>query len=134
MTAMKRENTQLQERSTLSGHTQRCSDGSGWEQHPVPKQDDRFGANIVFFFFDEYANTLLGSCNGLRSYQPTSCGCQGSFFLEWIKLFSAGHSSGAFFSLRYTQYANTHESRAHTSDAWPYTHPKISTRWNVRKT
>ena len=39
--------------------------------------------NVVVFFFDQYANTLLGSCNGLRSYQPTSCGCQGSVFLEW---------------------------------------------------
>ena len=36
--------------------------------------------NIVVFFFDQYANTLLGSCNGLRSYQATSCGCQGSVF------------------------------------------------------
>ena len=39
--------------------------------------------NIVVFFFDQYENTILGSCNGLRSYQPTSCGCQGSVFLEW---------------------------------------------------
>ena len=40
--------------------------------------------NIVVFFFDQYENTiLLGSCNDLRSYQPTSCGCQGSVFLEW---------------------------------------------------
>ena len=44
ITAMKPENSQQQERSTLSGHTQRCSDGRGWEQHPVPRQDDRFGA------------------------------------------------------------------------------------------
>ena len=33
ITAMKPENAQYQEKSTLSGHTQRCSDGSGWEQH-----------------------------------------------------------------------------------------------------
>ena len=39
--------------------------------------------NIVVFFFNQYANAILGSCNGLRSYQPTSCGCQGSVFLEW---------------------------------------------------
>ena len=45
--------------------------------------------NVVVFFFDQYANTLLGPCNGLRSYQPTSCGCQGSVFLEWTIL---GHS------------------------------------------
>ena len=75
-----------EERSTLRGHIQRCSDGSGWEQHPVPKFLNRtivLAPNVVVFFFDQYANTLLGSCNGLRSYQPTSCGCQGSVFLEW---------------------------------------------------
>ena len=86
MTAMKPENAQEQERSSLSGHTQRCSDGSGWEQHPVPKFLNRtivLAPNVVVFFLDQYANTLLGSCNGLRSYQPTSCGCQGSVFLEW---------------------------------------------------
>ena len=31
-------------KSTLSGHAQRCSDSSGWEQHPVPWQDYCFGA------------------------------------------------------------------------------------------
>ena len=38
---------------------------------------------IVVFFFDQYENSILGSCNGLHSYQPTSCGFQGSVFLEW---------------------------------------------------
>ena len=47
------------------------------------KQDDHFGAKRRRRLLDQYANTLLGSCNGLRSYQPTSCGCQGSVFLEW---------------------------------------------------
>ena len=65
----------------------RCSDGSGWEQHPaLPNFLNRtivLAPNVVVFFFDQYANTLIGSCNGLRSYQPTSCGCQGSVFLEW---------------------------------------------------
>ena len=42
--------------------------------------------NIVVVFFDQYANTIIGSCNGLRSYQPTSCGCQGSVFF-YIFLF-----------------------------------------------
>ena len=27
--------------------------------------------------------SLFRACNGLRSYQPTSYGCQGSVFLEW---------------------------------------------------
>ena len=83
---MKPENAQYQERSTLSGHTQRCSDGKGWEKHPVPKVLNRtivLAPNVVVFFFDQYANTLLASSNGLRSYQLTSCGCQGSVFLEW---------------------------------------------------
>ena len=69
-----------QEKSTFSGRTQRCSDNSGWEQHTVPEQDGRFGAKHRRLFFDQYANTILGSCNSLRSYQPTSCGCQGSVF------------------------------------------------------
>ena len=37
--AMKPENAQQKDKSTLSGCTQRCSDGSGWEQPPVPEQD-----------------------------------------------------------------------------------------------
>ena len=36
--------------------------------------------NIVVFFFDQCENTIFGSCNRLRWYQPTSCGCQGSVF------------------------------------------------------
>ena len=61
-------------------HTQRCSDGSGWEQHPVPKFLNRtivLAPNVVVFFFDHYANTLFNRVvqrsQTLRSYQPTSC-------------------------------------------------------------
>ena len=83
MTAMKPENAPSQERSTLSGQTQRCSDGAAGNNTHYPNRTIVLAPNIVVFFFDQYANTLLGSCNGLRSYQPTSCCCQGSAFLEW---------------------------------------------------
>ena len=60
-------------------HTAAVQTAAAGNNIQYPNRTIVLAPNIVFFF-DQYVNTLLGSCNGLRSYQPTSCGCQGSVF------------------------------------------------------
>ena len=84
---MEPENAQLQERSAFSGHTQRCSDGSGWEQHPVPKQDDRFGA--------KHRRLLLWSVREhlIRVVQRSAFVSTGKLWLSRISFFGMDYSA-----------------------------------------
>ena len=45
--------------------------------------------NIVVFFFDQYADTILGSCNGLRSYQLTIVVVKDQLFWNGIENFKS---------------------------------------------
>ena len=79
MTAMKPENAQQQEKVLWAVTHSSVQTAAAGNNTQYPNRTIVLAPNIVVFVFDQY-NTIIGSCNGLRSYQPTTCGCQGSVF------------------------------------------------------